>query len=248
MPLPLPPTRPVPPPASPSSSVEIRPMIWSDAKRTAELAQVAYWDAPLSDLITPHRVPYPADNALWFERRIKNRMVSPRNRGFVAVGDGETVGYMQCVRLGDDEGALQVAKEKKKWWSGLVEWGYGIYMKCAAWAFPDRSESAEGMAEFIKTGVLENEKHWKDREDRKNRWYVQSVVVAEQWRGRGVGKKLMAWVLEQAQKEGVVVSLEASMMGERLYRSIGFDLLDRFIMKIDENDESEGGIMMWSPK
>ncbi|KFZ04821.1 hypothetical protein V501_08947 [Pseudogymnoascus sp. VKM F-4519 (FW-2642)] len=248
MPLPPPPTRPVPPPASASSSVEIRPMVWADGKRTGELAQAAYWNEPLSDLISPHRASYPEDHALWFERRIKNRMVSPRNRGFVAVGDGETVGYMQCVRLGDDEGALQVEKEEKKWWSGLVEWGYGVYLKCAAYVFPDRSESAEGKAEFSKAGVLEYEKHWKDREDRNNRWYVQSVVVAEQWRGRGVGKKLMAWVLEQAQKEGVPVSLEASMMGERLYRSIGFDLLDRFVTKIGDSKEDEGGIMMWSPK
>ncbi|OBT84149.1 hypothetical protein VE02_07486 [Pseudogymnoascus sp. 03VT05] len=245
---PLPPTRPVAPPASASSSVELRPMVWADAKRTGELAQVAYWDAPISDLTSPHRGSYPEDHALWFERRIKKRMVSPRNRGFVAVGDGETVGYMQCVRLGEDEAALQIEKEKKKWWSGLVEWGYGFYIKCAAWAFPDRSESREGVAEFNKAGVLENEKHWKDREDRKNRWYVQSVVVAEQWRGRGVGKKLMAWVLEQAQKEGVPVSLEASLMGERLYRSIGFELLDRFIVRIDGCEEDDGGIMMWSPK
>ncbi|KFY63092.1 hypothetical protein V496_04191 [Pseudogymnoascus sp. VKM F-4515 (FW-2607)] len=245
---PLPPTRPVPEPASASSTVEIRPMEWADGKRTSELAQVAYWDAPISDLLAPHRGSYPVDNALGYERRIKNRMVSPRNRGFVAIGDGEIVGYMQCVRLGDDEGALQVVKEKKKWYSGLAEWGYGIYMKSMAWAFPDRSQSEEGLVEFMKAGVLEDEKHWKGREDRKNRWYCQSVVVAEQWRGRGVGKKLMAWVLERAQKEGVVVGLEASLMGERLYRSIGFELLGRFIYRIDGCDLDDGGVMMWSPK
>mgnify|MGYP001571183975 CR=1 len=223
-------------------------MEWSDARRSAELAQVAYWDAPISDLITPFRGTYPEDNAVGFERRIKNRMLSTRNRGFVAIGDGEVVGYMQCVRLGDDEGGLQVMKEKKKWWSGLAEVGYGIYMKCAAWIFPDRSQSEEGLKEFGKAGVVEDEKHWKGREDRKNRWHAQSVVVSEQWRGRGVGKKLMAWVLERAQSEGVIIGLEASMMGERLYRSLGFDLLDRFIFRIDGCEADDGGIMMWSPK
>ncbi|KFZ11453.1 hypothetical protein V502_07537 [Pseudogymnoascus sp. VKM F-4520 (FW-2644)] len=248
MPLPPPPTRPVPLPASASSSVEIRPMEWADGKRAAELAQAAYWDAPVSDLLEPLRGTYPVDNVLWYERRIKNRMVSPRNRGFVAIGDGEIVGYMQCVRLGDDEGALQVVKEKKKWWSGLVEWGYGIYLNSVAWMFPNRSRSEEGVAEFTKAGVGEDEKHWKGREDRKNRWYCQSVVVAEQWRGRGVGKKLMAWVVERAQKEGVVIGLEASLMGERLYRSVGFDLLGRFIFKINGSESDDGGVMMWSPK
>lgn len=209
---------------------------------------MAYWDAPLSDLITPHRASYPVDNALWYGRRIKNRMLNPRNRGFVAVADGELVGYMQCRRIGDDKGALQVERERKRWWSGLAEWGYGIFMKSAAWLFPDRSESAEGAAAFSASWEIEDEKHWKGREDRKNRWYVQSVVVAEQWRGRGVGKKLMAWVLERAQKEGVVIGLDASMMGERLYRSIGFELLDRFVLKLDKTEEQDGGVMMWSPK
>jgi hypothetical protein len=64
----------------------------------------------------------------------------------------------------------------------------------------------------------------------------------------GVRKKLMAWVVERAQKEGVVIGLEASMMGERLYRSMGFDLLDRFSIIINDTDANAGGIMMWSPK
>jgi hypothetical protein len=158
-------------------------MEWSDAKRTSELAQRAYWDTNLSDLIAPFRGAYPQDHVEWYERRIKARMTSPRNRGFVAMGDGEVVGYMQCLRLGEDEGALQVAKEKKTWWSGLAEWGYGMYMKAVALVFPDWSISAERPEKFIKVGVLEDEKYWKGREDRKNRWYVQSVIVAEEWRG-----------------------------------------------------------------
>ncbi|KFY38138.1 hypothetical protein V494_04500 [Pseudogymnoascus sp. VKM F-4513 (FW-928)] len=248
MTIPPPPSRPVPPPASASSTVEIRPMTFADGKRCGEIAQAGYWDTDLSDMLSPHRVKYPEDHALWFERRIKLRGLSPRNRGFVAIGDGEIVGYMQCARLGDDEAALKIEKEKKTWYSGLVNWGYGMFFKCAAWAFPDRSQSAEGVAEFAKLGEVEENKHWKDREERKNRWYAQSVVVSEPWRGRGVGKKLMAWVMEQAQKEGVVIGLEASMMGERLYNSLGFDLLGRFTHSVESWDKDAGGVMMWSPK
>ena len=46
------------------------------------------------------------------------RLLRPECRRRRIMGDGEVVGYMQCVRLGEDEGALQVAKEKKMWWSG----------------------------------------------------------------------------------------------------------------------------------
>jgi ribosomal protein S18 acetylase RimI-like enzyme len=214
----------------------------------AELAQTAYWDTALSDLLSPLRGTYPEDHQYWFQNRIKGRMLSPRNRGFVAIGDGDVVGYMMCARLGDDEGALKVQKEKRTWWMGAAELGWGVYGKTVKLVWPDRSQSDEGLAEFMKATVVENEKHWKGREDRKNRWYVQSVVVAEAWRGRGVGKKLMAWLMEQAQKEGVVIGLEASMMGERLYRSIGFDLLGRFVVHFEATDDEHGGIMMWSPK
>lgn len=44
----------------------------------------------------------------------------------------------------------------------------------------------------------------------------------------GVGKKLCAAVTQKAEEEGVVVGLEASAMGEWLYRSVGFELLKRF--------------------
>jgi hypothetical protein len=49
--------------------------------------------------------------------------------------------------------------------------------------------------------------------------------------------------------------LEASMEGERLYRSVGFDLLGRFKHQKEETDNpifppgywEGGGIMMWTP-
>ncbi|KAF5861584.1 hypothetical protein ETB97_012834, partial [Aspergillus alliaceus] len=53
-------------------------------------------------------------------------------------------------------------------------------------------------------------------------------------------------VLKRAGEEGVVVGLEASEDGERLYRSLGFELRGRFSMLVA--DIEEGGVMMWRPK
>jgi ribosomal protein S18 acetylase RimI-like enzyme len=78
-----------------------------------------------------------------------------------------------------------------------------------------------------------------------NRWHVQSLVVSSEYQRRGLGRMLMSEVLQRAQDEGVVVGLEASPDGEKLYRSLGFELRGRFCFNCADE---EGGIMMWSPK
>ena len=59
------------------------------------------------------------------------------------------------------------------------------------------------------------------------RWHVQSLAVAEEFQRRGIGKRLMREVMVQAEAERVVVGLEASGMGEVLYRSLGFEEIGR---------------------
>lgn len=227
----------------------IRDATFSDAPTMAAIAARGYWDSALSKILSPLRQEFPQDDALGYERRIKARMLSARNRSYVAVPaeGGEPVGYMMCQRLGDDEAAKVVEREKARLWTGIVEWGYGMYVKAAWWMWPNRSVSAEGLAWFLRIGKEEEELHWKV-EERKCRWYVQSCVVAEEWRGRGVGKKLLEKVLDRAQREGVVVGLEASSLGEWLYRSVGFKLLGRFKTPVGSDEVESGGIMMWSPK
>lgn len=77
------------------------------------------------------------------------------------------------------------------------------------------------------------------------RWHVQSVVVSSKYQRRGLGRMLMAEVLQRAQEDGVVVGLEASKDGEKLYWSLGFELRGRFFMNLGE---VVGGVIMWSPK
>jgi len=237
-------------PAGPQDS---RPFIvrearLSDIPTMAFVAGRAYFGTPLTELISPLRRQFPRDYVLSSQRRMVSRMLSARNRSFVAVAEDEPhvpVGYMQCTRLGEDEGAREVEREKRAWWRSVAEVVYGAWLKVAGWVDPDRSRSEEGVKEFLRVVEEENGIHWEGREERKNRWHVQSVVVSEEWRGRGVGKAMMKEVIERARKQGVVVGLEASPMGEKLYRSVGFELLARFMTPLGE---LTGGVMMWSPK
>jgi ribosomal protein S18 acetylase RimI-like enzyme len=229
----------------------IRPAKLSDGYTMAAVASRAYYHTPFTQFLSPGRHEYPRHYVFGFQRWIVARMLNPRNRSYVAVSidDLDTpVGYCQVTRLGEDDGAKSVIKEKKRWWSGIAELAFKAGVWLAGWIWKDRSTDNEALMDFVKSGELENKKHWDGQKDRENRWYVNSCVVAEEWRGKGVGKALLKDVLERAQKEGVVVGLEASSMGEWLYRSVGFEVLGRFMRLYGDDEVNGGGIMMWTPK
>jgi GNAT superfamily N-acetyltransferase len=94
----------------------------------------------------------------------------------------------------------------------------------------------------------DEEKHWSPKAhlERRNRWHVQSCAVHKDWQRKGIGMKIMEQVLEKAQSEGVIIGLEASAEGERLYRKCGFELLAKFTQEIEML--GQGGIMIWRPR
>ena len=111
--------------------------------------------------------------------------------------------------------------------------------------WPDRSADAEAVQEFHAWRLEDDEKYWGPRE-RVNRWHAQSVVVASEWQRKGVGRLLMGVVLERARDDGVIVGVEASPEGERLYRALGFQMLGPFCKTLQGT--SGGGVMLWEPK
>jgi GNAT superfamily N-acetyltransferase len=178
-------------------------------------------------------------------------MLDPRNLTFVAVSTSNPsvpVGYTQFLRIGDDEGAKRQIASRKSFLLTLAAWMYWVYCLVERLVVgKDKSSDPERQREFeAETGGMEDE-YWGE-EGRRNRWYTQSCVVKEQWQGKGIGKKLMAEVIARAEGENVVVGLEASLLGELLYRSMGFELLGRFKKGFgDEKIEDAGGVMMYTP-
>jgi GNAT superfamily N-acetyltransferase len=127
---------------------------------------------------------------------------------------------------------------------------FAFWCKLVLFLDPDKSEDPVAMRMFSSM-QSRDESHWDSHPERKNRWHARSVVIDPAYQRMGVGKRLMKVILERAEKENVPVGLEASMEGEGLYRSIGFDLLGRFVEKSFLNFPAEywgcGGVMMWMP-
>jgi ribosomal protein S18 acetylase RimI-like enzyme len=114
--------------------------------------------------------------------------------------------------------------------------------------WPDRSTDHDAARQFDESAKRDSEKYWGSDEMRAkygNRWHVRGLVVSSSHQRRGVGQALMAEVLQRAQQEGVVVGLEASGDGEKLYRLLGFEMRGPFSMIIGP---PVGGFMMWTPK
>lgn len=234
---------------------KIRPAKISDGWKIALVEGRAFQGSTLTEILSPHHRQYPCDFVYGFYSRNKTKMLSPLNRSFVAVPVDEAgreakegpIGWVMCERLGEDEGAKAVEKEKSSLCLTIYAWLWGKYLKIRTYFFPDRSSCPIGLAGFLQHGEEESEKHFDTKPELENRWYTQSIGVAPEWRQRGVGKALMREVIALAEKENLPISLESSAMGDALYRSVGFTLLDRFMTAYGEEEVEKGGIFMWTP-
>ncbi|KAE8372130.1 acyl-CoA N-acyltransferase [Aspergillus bertholletiae] len=234
-----------------TDTIQIRRMQPPDITYMAGLASTAYFHTPLSQFLSPHRHTYPDDFRRGFVQRIRARYYNPRCVGFVAVeasNPAVPVGYAMFSRLGNDTAARKLVAAQSSIWNTLQRW----YVTVSIWVenllWPDRSMDRAACRTFENATEADSMRFW-DSEDMKKlygeRWHAQSVVVSGDFRRRGIGKKLMGEVLQRAQAEGVVVGLEASEDGGKLYRSLGFELRGQFSLVLEEYGAS--GVMMWRP-
>ncbi len=236
--------------AKTDGTILLRPATFPDLWTMCAVAINGYKGSPLDKFLSPLHEKYPDDTFRGYYQRIALRWLNPRNISFVACpasNPEKIVGYIQFLRLGDDEGAKRQIASRKTLWLIILSWYYTIIFKIVNYLWPDRSADRDALRKFDAWGKADNAIHWKPFPVRANRWHVQSIVVDKTWQGRGIGKKLMSEVVERAGTEGVVVGLEASAEGERLYRSVGFELLARFTGDPIGGKE-EGGVMMWRPE
>ncbi|KAI9735735.1 MAG: hypothetical protein M1818_006343 [Claussenomyces sp. TS43310] len=224
-------------------SVIIRPATIRDMSAMARIAAKTFGDTSLDEFLSPHRHQYPADHGRIYEHRRMRCFLDPRNRSFVAcsaLNPQTVVGYVQLARLGDDEGAQVQIRGRQSLWLTLQSLYYWAKFQIVDYLWPNKAVDLDHFKQFREWIALDEQLHF-SHEALAARWYVQSLVVLEEWQMQGIGKRLMKEAFVRAQQDGVPVCLEASAQGEMMYRKLGFQLLGRF----SGHMETKGGIMIW---
>ncbi|KAB2575427.1 Puromycin N-acetyltransferase [Lasiodiplodia theobromae] len=84
----------------------------------------------------------------------------------------------------------------------------------------------------------------------KNFWYLATLSCHPDYQGKGLGAALVKWGLEQAEKDGVPVYLEATPSGKFLYAKLGFETVIEYDMAryVPEGVKYVFSCMLWKPK
>lgn len=232
-----------------SESIIIRPARLWEGKRIGQIAAKTYYDTGLTIFLSPHRAQHYSHYERGFYYRAQSRMFLPSTQSFVACEASNpdvAIGYAQFERLGDDAGYQAQIKRKDTYWLRFLAWWWVYWQKINLFlSGGDKSASPEGLELFLSYVAEEEEVHW-SLPERKNRWEAMSVVVLEEYHGKGIGKMLMKKVLDMAEEEGVLVGLSASAHGVFLYKSVGFEFLAPFQHVVHGDDG--GGVMLYTPK
>jgi GNAT superfamily N-acetyltransferase len=237
---------------TPKDTILIRRVrIW-EGSQLGRIAAKTYMNSALIAYLDPDREEYYSHYERGFISRSWKRLLDPRNVTFVAVSSSQPslpVAFVSIQRLGSDAGAQRQIASRKSLWLSLAAWLAFLWFWMMLKVVGDKSQDPAHQAAFEASNASTGRNHW-EVEGRTERWHVQSCVVLESWQGRGVGKMLMAEVIALAERDGVVVGLEASPQGEQLYRRVGFELLARFPqaeLDFGEDITNEGGVMMYTP-
>lgn len=227
-----------------------------DGPSIGRIAAKTYFNIALTAWVAPHREKYYTQYERGYIERAIVRLLSPRAETFVAcTAEGEVVGEVQFKRLGDDAGARKLINDAgmvRRLFVWVASWVFWVYFKVVSWAAGgDKSRDPEALRILRGWIQVDEERIWKSHEERANRWHVQSLVVLPEWQKRGIGKRLMMEVMSRAKKDGVMIGLESSIIGEGMYKKLGFELLGRYtqepnLLGLEHGDE--GGLMAWYPE
>lgn len=88
----------------------------------------------------------------------------------------------------------------------------------AKMAWPEDVDGALGKEFFTML-----EKKHREHMGSRPHWYLELLAVRKSHHGQGLGKRLLSWGLERADKDGVEAYLQASPAGAPLYRKYGFE-------------------------
>jgi GNAT superfamily N-acetyltransferase len=110
--------------------------------------------------------------------------------------------------------------------------------------YPNRAANS-GNEDIIERSYHFLDHMWSGK--RAESWYLESIGVKPEFQRQGVGRALVRWGFEQAEKENVCVSVISGDGKEEFYRSSGFDVQDGWsgMGKNNPLAIAPGGLMFW---
>ena len=234
----------------------IRPAHISDVPDMVLIQARADWHMPTMEIFHPLRFKYPQEYLRSFWESGLRWLTQPGALTYVAVthlpdGGEEVIGEMRFSRQGDGKKA---AKRQGGWMWTVVN------LISTTWA--KIREKVPGMAPRSKMLETENQRSaakevlerfnhaeniWYGQREYKERWYVGTICVKDEWRGRGVGKQLMEVAINRCREERLPLTLSATENGVWLYRKLGFQTLE--ILEINGFDkDNKYELMAWDPR
>lgn len=202
---------------SKKNSIIIRPAKLSEYKLLGRIASITYFPTTFTDFLAPDRLQYYTHYERNFQKRAAMALLDPRVRSYVACEATKPdipVGYIHFKRIGDDEGAKRIIREKASLLLWILRWLSWAWYLILSLIFGDKSSDPKAFTEFMKWVAEDNEIYWQSHKERQNRWHAISFVVLPMFQGKGVGKRLMAELRKQAEQDNVIVGLESSPEGE----------------------------------
>lgn len=204
-------------PTSKGAPMITRPAKLSDYKILGRIASITYFPTPLTTFLWPNRLQYYSHYERGFQKRALTLMLDPRVRSMVACEAAKPdvpIGYVHFKRLGDDQEARRIIREKASVQLWVLRWLVLAWYLLLSVILGDKAADPKSLNVFSTWVMEDNKLYWKSHKSRHNRWHVQSFVVLPMFQGKGVGKRLMAEVTNRAVEENVVIGLEASPEGE----------------------------------
>ncbi|RMZ77721.1 hypothetical protein DV738_g4218, partial [Chaetothyriales sp. CBS 135597] len=181
----------------------------------------AFWnDVLFGQLIHPHRQQYPEDNDLYWLRRTQVEWWDWSHVFIVA----STTAHWS--RIADSYAENYAAGWGLAWWDPrrLIKPIVSLYVRLVASRLrPNRAADPE-QEDIIERSYGFLDHIWTKANARSPSWYLESLAVAPSYQGQGVGRSLVKWGLDQAEREGIACSVISADGKENFYQRCGFDV------------------------
>ncbi|KAF2796993.1 acyl-CoA N-acyltransferase [Melanomma pulvis-pyrius CBS 109.77] len=202
----------------------LRPARYSDITTLATLCSASFFDEDLfGQVMHPRRHEFPDDPALYWHQHIQNLWFDWRNQPFVAVmrdekdGQEKIVGVAVWQRQGEGGKNMALSNVDPR---NLALPFVKLIHRLTSLLYPNRALDAS-KANLLSLSVPYSKHHWDG--ERQENWYLSLLAVHPDYQGKGFGRELVEWGLQQAQKENVHASVMSSEGNDAFYLRSGFE-------------------------